>query len=62
MAVVHGLLIVVASLTQSMGSRVCRLQQSQHAGSVVVAHGLVALGHEESSQIRDGTHVPCIGR
>ena len=35
------------------------------AGSVVAAHrltSLVALQYLESSQTRDGTHVPCIGR
>ena len=43
---------------QGMGAR--------YAGSVVVARGLhvglVALGHVESFQTRDGTHVPRIGR
>ena len=34
----------------------------QSAGSVVVAVGLVALGHVGSSRIRDRTHVSCIGR
>ena len=30
--------------------------------SVVVAHGFIAQWHVESSQTRDCTHVPCIGR
>ena len=32
----------------------------QHSGSVVVAWGLVAPWHVESSQTRDPTRVPCI--
>ena len=32
------------------------------AGSVVVVHGLVALWHVGSSQTRDQTCVPCLGR
>ena len=31
-------------------------------GSVVVACGVVAAGHVESSRTRDGTCVPCVGR
>ena len=31
-------------------------------GQAVVPRGLVALWHVESSQARDETHVPCIGR
>lgn len=34
----------------------------QSVGSAVVAHRLVAPRHVGSSRIRDGTHVPCIGR
>ena len=41
--VVHRLLTVMASLIQGMGSRVPRLQESQHRGSVVVAHGLQSM-------------------
>ena len=35
---------------------------SRWAGSVVVAMGLAALQHVESSPTRDQTGVPCIGR
>ena len=31
-------------------------------GSVVVTTGVVAPQHVESSQTRDQTHIPCIGR
>ena len=31
-------------------------------GSVVVVYAKYALLHVGSSQIRDGTHVPCVGR
>ena len=34
----------------------------RHKGSTVVAHSLVDLWHVESSRVRDGTCVPCIGR
>ena len=37
--VVHGLLIVVASLVAEHGLQACRLQQLQHTGSVAVVHG-----------------------
>ena len=53
---VHGPLLL-----WSMGFRVHRLQQLQFEGSVLVA-GLVASQHVGSSQIRDQTHVSCIGR
>ena len=42
-------------LLQSMGPRVCGLQQLRHMV-------LFAPWHEESSRARDQTHVPCIGR
>ena len=70
----HGLLIAVASLVVEHGLQACRLQQLQHMGSVVVAHGLFSAGsavvvhrlscsrYVESSQTRAQTHVPCIGR
>ena len=35
---------------------------SRHAGSVIVAHGLVAPRHVGSSQTRAQTRVPCISR
>ena len=35
---------------------------SRRAGSVIVAHGLVALRHVGSSRTRARTRVPCIGR
>ena len=41
---------------------VSRLQQVQHSGSVVVARGLVAPWHVESSRTRGWICVPCIGR
>ena len=41
-------------LFQSMGFR--------YTGSIVVAHGVVALRHVESSQTGDWAPVPCIGR
>ena len=51
----------------SPGSRACRLQQLQLAGSRAPAQqlqptDLVALLHVKSSQTRDRTPVPCIGR
>ena len=49
------LLSAVASLLGSRGSRVCRLQQLQPAGSS-------ALRYAGSSWTKDGTYVPCIGR
>ena len=49
-----GLSLLWPLLLQSTGSR--------RAGSVVVAHGLVAPRHMGSSQTRARTHVPCIGR
>ena len=54
---VSGLLLLL-----NTGSRACRLRQLQYSGSVVVLSGLVALRHVESSQTRDQTRVPCIGR
>ena len=41
---VYGLLIVVASLVAEHGLQARRLRQLQHAGSVVVAHGLWSTG------------------
>ena len=72
----HVLLIVVASLVgRSIGSRrvdfsSCTTpgQELLHAGSRMHGlsscggMGLVAPQHVESSQTRDQTHVPCIGR
>ena len=84
---VRGLLIVVASHLVKHRPQAHGLQQLQHAGSVVAAHGLqgarasqlwrvgskaqahqlwrmglVVPQHMGSSQTRDQTHVPCIGR
>ena len=42
--VVHRLLIAVSSLVAEHGVQACGLQQLQHAGSVVVAHGLSSCG------------------
>ena len=36
--------------------------KSQSSGSVVAAHGLIVLWHEEHSQTREATPVPCIVR
>ena len=47
---------------QERDFRVCRLQQLQHLGSAVVATGLVAPHHVESSQTRDRTCVTCMAR
>ena len=65
--VVHGLLTAVASLIVEYGLQAHRLQQLQHTGSRAQAQylwrtGLVAPQHVGSSQTRDRTHVPCIGR
>ena len=67
--VVNMLLIVLASLGEEHGSRVLRLQELQHMGSVVVAPGLWSTGstvvrHKPScsSQTGDQTIVSCIGR
>ena len=49
-------------LLQSTGSRACRLQQFQHTDSVVQCTGLVAPRHVGSSQTKDQTHVPYVGR
>ena len=54
-AVVWASLCGSFSLRQSMGSRAHRLQWLWHMG-------LAALWHVESSQIRDQTCVPCVGR
>ena len=51
LAAVIGLLIVVASLVVEHGL--------EHAGSVVVAHGLSC---SEASWTRDQVGIPCIGR
>ena len=59
----HRLLIEAAFPVVERGLSAHGLQQSQLMGSIVVAHGLscpVAWGG--SSQTRDRTHVPCIGR
>ena len=67
LAVVHRLLIAVASLLQSMGCRARRLQQLQFTGSRACTQslwcmGLVAPQHLDSSQTRGGTRAPCISR
>ena len=49
-----GLSLLWPVLLRSTGSR--------RAGSVIVAHGLVAPRHVGSSQTRARTRVPCIGR
>ena len=54
---VHGFLIAVVSLVAEHGLQASRLQQLQHVGSVVVAHG-----HVGSSRTRARIRVPCIGR
>ena len=54
-AVVHRLLIVVASLVLSMCPGACALLWLWHTG-------ILALQCVESSWTRDRTHVPCIGR
>ena len=71
---VRRLLIVVASLVVEHGLQARGLQKlwcadsvvvargPQSTGSVVVAHGLVALRHVGSSRTRDQTRVPYIGR
>ena len=71
---VCGLLIVVASLVVEHGLQARRLQQLQHVGSVVVAHGLQSAGsgvvvHGVSCSVACGifltrarTRVPCIAR
>ena len=53
--VVHGLLIAVASLVAGHIFQGSQAWQLWHMG-------LVALWHVGSSQTRDQTHVPCIGR
>ena len=59
-------LITVASLVAEHRLQVHRLQQLWLARSRAQAQqlctGLVALRHEECSQTRDRTHVPCTGR
>ena len=68
---VRGLSLVVASGGHSSSrcaglspSRPLSLRStgSSRAGSVIVAHDLVAPRHVGSSQTRAQTHVPCIGR
>ena len=73
---VSRLLVEVASPVAEVGSRTHRASVVRHVGSVVtaarvwhtgstvVAHNccLAAPRHVGSSWIRDGTHVPCIGR
>ena len=51
---VYRLLIEVASVLWSMGSRACRLQQLQHVGLVIVVHGL-------SCSVACGILVPRLG-
>ena len=59
---VHRLLIAVASLVVEHGLQVRGLQQLQHAGSAVVAHGLSCTTACRSSCTRDRTRVSCTGR
>ena len=66
LAAVLGLLIAVLLLLQSMGSRACGLQQSQHVGfsscgpqALELCPGFVAPWHVRDSWIRDQTHVFC---
>ena len=54
---VQGLLTEGASVVAEQ-----RFQELWHMGSIVVVQGSVALWHVESSQSRDWTSVPCIGR
>ena len=63
------LLIAVASLVETTGSREHRLQWLRHRGSVVAAPGVQSSGSAvmvhwpvESSCTRDRTGVPCIVR
>ena len=65
--VVRGPLIAVASLVAERSREMPRLQELQPLGSSIQAQWLwctdsVALWHVGSFQIRDGTHVSCIGR
>ena len=67
LSVVCGLLIAEASLVAEPGFCVCRLQRLWCTGSVVAAHRLESMGSAApkcvgSSQTRNQTHVPCIGR
>ena len=67
LGVVHGLLIVVASLIAERGlnstqASVVVSPGLQSKGSGVVEHRLVAVQHVGPSWIRDWTHVFCIGR
>ena len=64
---VHGLLIVVASLVAEKRpwdaqTSVVLARGLQSLVSVVVVHGLSCPEASGSSQTRDQTHVPCIGR
>ena len=51
-----------ARATPCGGFSFCRVQALEHVGSVVVARGLVAPKHVESSQTGNRTQVSCIGR
>ena len=55
---VHGLSLIAAS----RGYSLIALHELLSAGSVVVTHRIIGSRHVGSSQTRDGTHVPCIGR
>ena len=64
---VHGLLIVVASLVAEQRpwdaqTSVVLARGLQSLVSVVEVHGLSCPEASGSSQTRDRTHVPCIGR
>ena len=66
LVVVSGLLIVVASLAAEQALEHVGLS-SCNSGSRAQAQwlwcrGLTVLQHVESTQTRDQTHVPCIGR
>ena len=59
----HGLWGAQTSVTAMRGLSSCGSKALEHASfSSCVTGGLVAPWHVESSQTRDRTHVPCIGR
>ena len=62
LAVVHGFLVVVASLVWSMGSGCTSFSSCGSQVQQLWHMGLAALGHMGSSQIRDQTRVSCNNR
>ena len=62
LAVMCRLLIAGASLVTSTGSRCAGISSCGTWAQWLWVMGFVVLEHEESSQIWDWTHVPCIGR